>query len=720
MPQNLGPFPPITGYVTPFSGRPGGTLAFKISSQDDADFSASVVRIDCADPNPAGPGMKLVPVPVPLAARYPGRAQPVYSGSCAWGPLPSLTGLVAISVTLTLRPTLIDDSCQTLFSLQDKTGERGIALALRKGELMVLQTSPTGVEQHATGLPLALRHWTRLRVDIDCVTGRMVLTVDSIDPRTRHRDAIAAHVDVVASAAALDTICFGARWLGHPADVFNGQIEAPAVQGDGQLLAAWDFSRDMMHTWVTDSVDASRRLELVNLPGRAVRSSSWTGRHMDWKVAPQDYAAMHFHADDLIDCGWDTSLNLTIPEDMPSGVYGLVLKNAAGSDTIPFYVTPPKAGPKARILVLASTLTYVAYANHARGNFTGELAERVKQWGAYPHNPDVITAFGASTYNRHADGSGISLSSRLRPMLTMRPGYLTFPDPRGSGMRHFSADSHLTDWLRHQGYDFDVITDEDLDDEGLEILKGYDVVMTGSHPEYHTRRMLDALIDYREQGGKLMYLGGNGFYWKIARTAELPHVLEIRRAEGGIRAWASEPGEYYHQLDGEYGGMWRRNGVPPQAVGAVGFCVQGLFEGSYYTRTPESADPDVSWIFEGVTEPRIGDYGLAGGGAAGFELDQAASDLGTPDYVKVIAVSEGHGPTFKTVPEEILTWTLSAGSARPHEGVCGHMVYGAAPGGSALFAVGSITFLGSLSHNGYRNDVSRILDNCLRRFTAAE
>ena len=48
-----------------------------------------------------------------------------------------------------------------------------------------------------------------------------------------------------------------------------------------------------------------------------------------------------------------------------------------------------------------------------------------------------------------------------------------------------------------------------------------------------------------------MYLGGNGFYWRIAFDPELPHVIEVRRAEGGIRTWAAEPGEYYHSFTGE-------------------------------------------------------------------------------------------------------------------------------------------------------------------------
>src|SRR5690606_8459617 len=139
----------------------------------------------------------------------------------------------------------------------------------------------------------------------------------------------------------------------------------------------------------------------------------------------------------------------------------------------------------------------------------------------------------------------------------------------------------------------------------------------------------------------LCYLGGNGFYWKIARPAHMPHMLEIRRAEGGIRAWAAEPGEYYHQLDGGYGGMWRRNGCPPQKVGGVGFTVQGVFEGSAYRRTPESHEPEASWIFQGVDTDRFGDFGLSGGGAAGFELDQVDDRLGTPDGTIVVAASEG-------------------------------------------------------------------------------
>ena len=81
-------------------------------------------------------------------------------------------------------------------------------------------------------------------------------------------------------------------------------------------------------------------------------------------------------------------------------------------------------------------------------------------------------------------------------------------------------------------------------------------------------------------------------------------MIELRRAEGGIRAWAAEPGEYYHQLDGSMGGLWRRNGRPPQMLCGVGFSGQGKFEGTHYRRLPGADDPRVAWIMDGVDEAR--------------------------------------------------------------------------------------------------------------------
>jgi N,N-dimethylformamidase len=307
-------------------------------------------------------------------------------------------------------------------------------------------------------------------------------------------------------------------------------------------------------------------------------------------------------------------------------------------------------------------------------------------------------------------------------MLNVRIGYITYPheDLRASGLRHYPADHHLLSWLEAKGYAFDVITDWELHSDGLAALKDYAVVLTGSHPEYHTREMLDALQAYRDGGGRFCYLGGNGFYWKVAVSEAFPGLIEIRRAEGGIRAWAAEVGEYYNQLDGTYGGMWRRNGRPPQELCGVGFTAQGAFAGSYYRVKPQARqDPRVAWMFAGIAEDVIGDFGLSAHGAAGFELDRTDKRLGTPLNAIVVAASENHPPEtpWALVPEEYLTHIQTTTGQPPQQLIRADMTFfETANGQGAVFSTGSITFCGSLPSNGYDNNISRLLGNVLDRF----
>ena len=94
-----------------------------------------------------------------------------------------------------------------------------------------------------------------------------------------------------------------------------------------------------------------------------------------------------------------------------------------------------------------------------------------------------------------------------------------------------------------------------------------------------------------------------------------------------------------------------------------------------------------------VTEERLGDYGYSGGGAAGFELDRADTRLGTPDSAVILAVSEAHGDSFVTVPEELLSHLHTVTGEAPEDLVRAEIIYADLPGGGAIFSVGSITFL---------------------------
>ncbi len=67
------------------------------------------------------------------------------------------------------------------------------------------------------------------------------------------------------------------------------------------------------------------------------------------------------------------------------------------------------------------------------------------------------------------------------------------------------------------------------------------------------------------------------------------------------------------------------------------------------------APPCSEMIFCGIEDEIIGDFGLSGGGAAGFELDRVDCRLGSPANIQIVASSEGHDESFKLVPEEQLT-----------------------------------------------------------------
>jgi N,N-dimethylformamidase len=727
---------PLTGYTDRLSAAAGERIAFKVSSQAAGPYRASLARVVHADPNPAGPGVKMDDLAGRFAIERPSRAQPIALGSYARVDAAAGLRLAGpLTVAALVWPTLARGE-QCVLSRWDEATRGGWALSLGpEGVVARVGTGRDAPVVIATGRALPLRTWHRVWLVADPATATLRVGHAPVGDRVGgapHEASAALPRDAPLDARA--PLLIGARPAPDAREHFNGKIEdpmvldvaapAPASLGLDPLLpplglvAGWDFSQGIDGLDVVDVGPHRLGGRLVNLPTRAVTGARWTGREMCWRHAPREYAAIHFHEDDLHDAGWATDFEFTVPDDLPSGAY--VMRLAAGDhrDEVPFYVRPARGRPGADVLFIAPTYTYQAYANHARGATDDAFRARIAAWGAYPANADDHPEYGRSTYNRHRDGSGICYSSRLRPVLTLRPRYLTFDDPRGSGLRHYPADTHLLDWLAVNGIRHDVVTDEDVDVEGAALLAPYAVVLTGSHPEYHTARTLDAHAGYLRGGGRLVYLGGNGFYWRIATSPAVPGVLEVRRAEGGIRTWDAQPGEYYHALDGAYGGLWRRNGRPPQQLVAVGFSGQGLFDGSYYRRQPGADDPRAAWILEGVTDEVIGDFGLSGGGAAGFELDRADVRLGTPADAVVVASSEGHAAHFVVVPEELLTHVSTVTGEPPARLIRADMTYAELPGGGAVFAVGSITFCGSLSHNGYANNVSRILKNVIDRFRA--
>jgi N,N-dimethylformamidase len=737
----------ITGYSDRLYGRPGDTIEFKVNCEDAGEYDAEIVRIICGDTNPKGPGVKETVIETPANGRYKGRPQYIQAGSFVEvASAPALEKLESFSVEAFIWPTTPKKGEQALIS-KWSTDSRGFALIVDEngGVAMRVGAGVGRVETVAVGHALQGRRWYRVGASFDASTRSISVFQIAIEAVPGIDDAgvvqkVAQHGPEVTETPLRLASLTGLRpgEVKGPTFVFNGKIDSPRVYSraltdeecrgaSGSVLppqhadvaGAWDFSEDMRSQMAVDKSKHALHGKVVNFPARAMAGWNWTGEFMDWKQAPQQWGAIHFHDDDIYDALWETDFSLKIPDDMPSGLYAARLRAPGAEEYIPFTVGPAP-GNEQKIALVLPTASYMAYGNDHL-NTDGGNAELLNNILNVLTPPDLFLnahwEYGGSLYDAHSDGSGICYSSRMRPIVQMRPKTQAGLGGFGqSKLWQFNADTHITDWLDAKGFSVDILTDEELHHGGYELLKPYAVVMTGSHPEYTSTEMWEAYDAYKNRGGRIMYLGGDGFYWRIAYHHECPGMIELRRAESGVRAWAAEAGEYYQSFDGRYGGLWVRQGRSPQKLVGVGFSAQGFDIGSYYRRNPDSFKPEMAFVFDGVGKDElIGNFGLIGGGAAGLELDRAAFEFGTPPNAYILASSEQHTNAYYLVPEEFLeTGPALGGDENPI--VRADIVFFETPQNGAVFSVGSISWAGSFFENGYSNNVSRITENVLRRF----
>jgi len=727
----------IIGYCDPWSVAPGERVRFMVSTYGPERYRASLVRVICGDDRPQGPGYKEEPIPSALEGEYPGRTQAIAIGSYARVPAdPRLDELESLTVQAFVWPTTPEKGKQGVVACWSPARHAGFVLALdgARGLALELGDGRGRVVQLTTGRPLLPRRWYFVAASFDAASGWAELRHEPLEPWPDVEDHVVARerlaVERVGAAgepllmAALPSAAGALR--AH----LNGKIDRPrlarraldrsemgALAGDRlprallpDLVAAWDFARDIDGGRVVDASPSGLHGETVNLPSRGVKGHNWTGTALAWPQAPEQYAAIHFHDDDLEDAGWTPDFELSVPADFRSGAYAVKLEAGGDLSYVTFFVRPPPGRAQAPLAFLASTATYLAYGNYRwvlheplaeiRRGHVLELSREEAFLQAHPE-------LGLSTYDTHGDGSGVRFATRLRPILNLGPRARVWS---------FNADTHILDWLEAKGYGYDLVTDEALEEEGVALLGRYRAVVTGTHPEYWSTPMWQAMVAYQARGGRLLYLGGNGFYWRIAWHPRKSGILEVRRSEDGARYWDEEPGEYWMAWSGEYGGLWRRAGIAPQTLVGIGTRATGFDRSSYYRRTEASFDPRVAFMFAGIgADDLIGDFGSIGGGAAGLEIDATDPRLGTPPHALVVAASEEHSEHYYLAPEETnFHHPLMTGADNP--AVRAEIVFYECPQGGAVCSVGSIAWAASLAHAGYDNNVSRLTANVIDRF----
>ncbi|MFC3125458.1 N,N-dimethylformamidase beta subunit family domain-containing protein [Pseudoroseomonas globiformis] len=714
---------PITGYVDRWSVRPGETLRFMISVQGGGSYRARIAQILCGDPNPEGPGYREVPVSWALEGEHEGQQQSIHLGS--WAQVPALS-LPDGEVTLeaTIWPTRLATGDQAVLCWSGDMGAIMLGVGPHGAWCRLVNSGGTTVLR--TDMPVTERAWH----DIGCrIASDGTLHLWQKPHKARLDRAEAAERTTPTQGRAPSGpggVSIAADGSGSvPQWHFNGKVEAPRIlAGDGRIVAAWDLARAMQTDRVEDTGPTAAHGVLHNLPTRAMTGSNWRGDVHRWTEDPAQYGAIHFHDDDMGDAGWQPSLSFVVPDEWKSGVYALHLEmdrdGTRHRDNVVFHLRAKVPGSQARVAFLAPTFSYTVYGQYQKAGRQALITPRSLEWGALPQAPDGHPEYGVSPYNFHSDGSGVVMSSMRRPLIDKRVNQIHLVDPSegGSGLYWIAADSYITDLLTRHDIEFEVITDHDVHAEGVDLLRNYHVVLTGQHPEYHTTETLDALAAYLDQGGRFMYLGGNGFYWKVVPHGTGPWSFELRRAEGGIRLWETMPGESYHAHDGSYGGLWRRLGRPPQQLVGIGFSTQGEYIGYPYRFLDGILDPRTAFMREGITEKAIpggvlGERGLMGGGAAGHELDRADIRLGTPYHAIIIGRAVLEDPTYQPVNEERRDHTWPG---KREDIIRSDLTFFETPRGGAVFSVGSMNFIGALPIDGYANVAARLIVNIVRRF----
>ncbi len=748
----------IFGYADKISVRAGDRIDFFAHADGTRTAEAQLVRLIHGDAHPSGPGYKEEEIACEANGTWAVRKQFTQVGSFLTVADPDRHLVLDGSFTLFTfvyanHPGHGERQC--LMGRWDAYKNCGYGLWLNPaGFLEFGYGNGREVDYLDAEVPLLRKHWYCVAASYDAKSG--VATLYQEDAANRYNSLLGKVAGVDYRSHVRETLRFKPL---NPPDVpfilagaqdfhelrgtfatqcFNGKLDRPGVcdrvldrealdtyratgrpPSDG-VVAFWDTSVGYTDEGIGDEVVdvGPHRLHATgyNRPVRAQTGFNWNGKNDCFRLAPHEFGGIEFHDDAIIDCRWELTHSLEVP-DLKSGAYGMRLRIGDGKglreEYIVFFVRARQ--PKAPIAFLVPTASYLAYANEHL-SFDAEIMQPLAGQSPILSEIDIelyqTESFGLSLYDAHKDGVGCCYSSYRRPILNMRP------KARISSMGvtwQFPADLSVLAWLDHAGYDYEVLTDEDLDRDGLAALKPYNVVLTGTHPEYVSEAMLDATEDYVAGGGRLIYMGGNGYYWNSAARPSEPWCIEVRKLNSGMRAWQARPGEYYLATNGQKSGLWKDLGRPPQKLTGVGFISEGFDSSRPYRRMPDSWHRRAAWMFEGIEGEIIGDFGLAHKAAGGLELDRYDLELGTPPHALIVASSGGHSDNYVTVTEEILY---------PYPGLSGShdyriradMVFFTAPNLGAVFCTGSIAFGQSLPFNTFDNNAAKLLGNILDAF----
>ncbi len=508
----------LQAYLDNLAVAPGGLLRIHANGVEHCD--AVVTRLIHSDPNPAGPGV-ITEACGWGTASFPCSSQPATIGSfgvaTSWLPPTSSITLCGWFMPTNLRREVVVFSWHSA----GQDGRLSIVdgnLCLRSSTDVVTLSTPHFERQwHFLGICLE-RDEHDGSVDASLFSGPWGRTGGpymsppaklACFPEATSPLYVGADLEAGVPRGQLDGLMTAIRVYDSTLDIVDLML---TMNGDGpDASASWNFDAAVAPDLDLLSSASSIASELV-LHHAPMRSAIVPGPCSDGRPTSQASQSVHFHTDDVEDCGWPCVAEITVPLDTAAGFYAINLTGPNGDlFELPFIVETA-----ASVTLLAPTLTWQAYANLGRSR---------------PEWP------GLSHYALHDDGSPVVITTAHKPSQTFASSARLEVDSgdgfaAGPVLAHLlMADLYADYWLGLRGA-HGVLDDRAIHDPDRRALDDVRVLILSTHHEYWTHTMLDQFERFLARGGSAIYLGGNGLYWVTSLHAKKPHLMEVRRWGG--------------------------------------------------------------------------------------------------------------------------------------------------------------------------------------------
>jgi len=688
----------------------GETIHFRVSST--VPYELSICRLGHQIDDPAGDEVlhtfpQSPPVNQPI---HPGSFVSVEQG------LPADEALTALTLECWVRPWTLS-GWQSLIGQHDYPTACGYGMGL-DGEGRIHFYLSDGdaylAERTMPGPALVPRKWQHIVGTWDGTTkslwvdGQLVAQEPFAGPVRAGRAPLwlgacgydGPAVNILNGDLAMPVMYARALSADEIAQRYRDQGLTPAA--GSHVLACWPLTEERGET-VGDCSGHGRDGRIVNLGTWMIGGPSFDGSQIprfgeyDPARDPRRGHGLRFASDDLYDCRWEVTHEYALPKTAQPGLYvGRFRYTEEGQPRVyhaTFVVKREPTAPKAPILVIAATNTWLAYRATPYAITPPTLHNF---WGCDGIANSAGEPPACCMYRDHQYGLPAYKVGVRTPWPNAGP-YVLYSAENVGYSHLMRAERFALVWLEQNGYDYDMVGDLDLQLDP-NILDGYPVVLINGHSEYWSIEGFEGVDRYLCQGGHLVVLSGNSICWRVSFDPE-GTVMECRKlgAFAGGRPGCTV-GETWHSHDGRRGSLMRECGYPGWKIIALDtMAMWGAESNSVYEVTAPDhflfQQPEPVGVIAGKTFGGAPDGGFPKG--VGHETDVRASLL--RELVKNM-------PEGATLPEEPAGITTLAVGRQPNaaafdyflnpvppvDGVACQMVYWERPQGGYVFNAGSL------------------------------